>query len=111
MGVAQFFDAPGFANVLPELSPWFCLTQLMQGLWVPLFTRSDPDRVGSGGDIWLWVSTLLLVFTAPCFLKLVAVLAALPPLGAAYWFSFGITINAAWVLLAAGLTINQAGRA
>merc|ERR1712008_78429 len=56
--VAQFFHISDLAEVLPELSPWFCLTQLMQGLWVPLFTRSDPARVGSGGDVWLWVSTV-----------------------------------------------------
>jgi len=109
--VAQFFDISGFVDVLPELSPWFCLTQLMQGLWVPLFTRTDPARAGSGGDVWLWVSTVLLVCTAPCFMKVVAILATLPPAGAAYWFSLGITVNAAWVLLAAGLSVNQAGRA
>jgi len=107
--VAQFFDTSGFADILPELSPWFCLTQLMQGFWVPLFTRTDPAR--AGGDVWLWVSTVLLVCTAPCFLKVVAILATLPPAGAAYWFSLGITVNAAWVLLAAGLSVNQAGRA
>jgi len=39
--VAQFFDTAGFADVLPELSPWFCLTQLMQGFWVPLFTHGS----------------------------------------------------------------------
>lgn len=109
--VAQFFHISDLAEVLPELSPWFCLTQLMQGLWVPLFTRSDPARVGSGGDVWLWVSTVLLVCTAPCFLKVVAILATLPSAGAAYWVSLGITVNAAWVLLAAGLSVNQAGRA
>merc|ERR1712012_473048 len=31
--------------------------------------------------------------------------------GVAYWCAFGITVNAAWVLLAAGLAINQAARA
>jgi len=109
--VAQFFESSGIQDLLPVLTPWFCVTQLMQGLWVPLFTKTDPARVGSGGDVWLWVSTVLLLATVPAFLQLVSKLAGLSAGSAAYWFSFGLTINAAWVLLAAGLSVNQAARA
>jgi len=106
--VAQFFVSD-FDELLPTLTPWFCATQVMQGAWVVLFTRTDPSRVGHGGDVWIWVSTILLLATPPAFLQVVAVLADAS--GAAYWLSFGMTINAAWVLLAAGLTVNQAARA
>mmetsp|Transcript_84305 Transcript_84305/g.161184 ORF Transcript_84305/g.161184 Transcript_84305/m.161184 type:complete len:286 (+) Transcript_84305:48-905(+) len=106
--VAQFFMT-GFDDILPKLTCWFCATQLMQGLWVPLFTQSNPESVTSGGDAWFWVSTLLLIVTPAAFLKLVAALADLS--GAAYWVSFGMTVNAAWVLMAAGLTVNMAARA
>merc|ERR1712083_455964 len=49
-----------------------------------------------------------LVAIFPVFLPVLAVLSQTS--GAAYWLSFGITINAAWVLLAAGLAVNQAAR-
>lgn len=106
--VAQFFISD-FDGILPTLSLWFCATQIMQGVWVVLFTKTDPKLVGHGGDVWLWTSTALILATPPAFLQLVAALAGSS--GSAYWLSFGMTINAAWVLLAAGLTVNQAARA
>lgn len=105
--VAQFLVSDMDA-VLPALTPWFCATQLMQGMWVPLFTKTDPQAVGHGGDVWLWVSTVLLVATPPAFLNVVSALAGAS--GMVYWLTFGMTINAAWVLLAAGLAVNQAAR-
>merc|ERR1712032_1662150 len=74
-----------FDKLLPSLTPWFCATQLMQGLWVPLFTAANPASVGQGGDIWLWASILLFVPLVLAFLQLLAVLASTA--GRAYWLS------------------------
>jgi hypothetical protein len=106
--VAQFFVSD-FDDMLPALTPWFCATQLMQGVWVLVFTKTDPGSAGNGGDVFFWISTVLLTATFPAFLQILAALAQTS--GTAYWLSFGITINAAWVLLAAGLGLNQAARA
>jgi len=106
--VSQFFVSD-FDDLLPTLTPWFCATQLMQGVWVALFTKTDAATVGHGGDVWLWTSTVLLVCTPAAFLQIVFALKDTS--GTAYWLSFGMTINAAWVLLAAGLSVNQAARA
>lgn len=104
---AQAFSGM-FDKLLPSLTPWFCLAQLMQGMWVPLFTASDPANVGNGGDLAFWTSTILLVCTAPVFLKAVSILSSIED-NQPFWISYGITINAAWVLMAAGLTLNMAG--
>lgn len=109
--IGQFFSGSDLDAILPALTPWFCLTQLMQGLWVPLFTRSDPSLVGAGGDIWFWLSTALLVATAPCFMMVVHALSTLSTGSSMYWLTFGITVNAAWVLLAAGLSVGMVPRA
>jgi hypothetical protein len=106
--VSQFLVAD-FDHVLPSLTPWFCLTQIMQGLWTPLFTKTEPSRAGHGGDAWLWISSVILVCTPAAFLQVINALSTTT--GAVYWLSLGITINAAWVLFAAGLSINQAARA
>lgn len=105
--VAQAFTGM-FDKMLPTLTPWFCLAQLMQGLWVPLFTASDPANVGNGGDLAFWTSTLVLVSTAAVFLKVVSVMSSIEA-SAPFWISYGITINAAWVLMAAGLSLNMSG--
>lgn len=96
-----------FDDILPRLTPWFCLSQLMQGCWVAIYTKSNPENQDKGGDIWFWLSTLLLIATPPVFLEACKVLAGVSP-GAPYWISYGITMNTAWVLLAAGLTVNGA---
>lgn len=97
-----------FDTILPDLTPWFCAGQLMQGIWVKLFTESDVEKAPTGGDPTLWAANVLLLVTPAPFLKACEVLGSgLQPGGAAYWFSYGITINTAWVLLAAGLTVNQ----
>lgn len=98
-----------FDEILPDLTPWFCAAQLMQGIWVKLFTESNVDKAQSGGDATLWVANVLLIVTPVPFLKATAALAVLPSGTVAYWVSYGITINAAWVLLAAGLTVNLCG--
>lgn len=103
--VAQFFVAD-FDEILPTLTLWFCVTQLMQGSWVAIFIKTDADKAGRGGDVWLWASTALLLATPPAFLQVVAALAGTS--GAAYWYSFGMQINAAWVLVAAGVSVSQA---
>jgi hypothetical protein len=105
---SQFFVSD-FDDMLGTLTPCFCAGQLLQGLWVVVFTRTDLNRVGNGGDTWFWISTVLLLATPLTFMPMVAALSETT--GPAYWLSFGITINAAWVLLAAGLTVNQAARA
>lgn len=96
-----------FDDILSAFTPWFCAAQLMQGFWVPLFTSSDPKKRVDRGDAWLWVSNALLMGPIPfAFLQACEVLARVTPGSAAYWISYGVTINAAWVLLAAGLTVN-----
>jgi hypothetical protein len=98
-----------FDGILPTFTPWFCAAQLIQGLWVPIFTASDPDKASSGGDIWLWLANTLLIVPIPfAFLKACEALASdsIETNIVAYWLSYGVTINAAWVLLAAGLTVN-----
>lgn len=96
-----------FDDILPSLTPWFCLSQLMQGFWVAIYTKSNPENKDKGGDMWFWLSTLLLVATPPAFLEACKVLTGVSA-GAPYWISYGITVNTAWVLLAAGLTVNGA---
>jgi len=105
--VAAFFTDV-LDTFLPALTIWFCLGQLMQGSWVLIFTRTDPASAGKGGDFWLWSSTLLLLVTPFVFIQCVAALKTAT--GTAYWLSIGIQINAAWVLLAASISINQAAR-
>lgn len=101
-----------FDEILPDFTPWFCAAQLMQGIWVPLFVSSNPEKASKGGDASLWVSNVLLVvFIPPVFLKAVECLSRLQDGTAAYWISYGITINTAWILLAAGLTVSTAARA
>eukprot|EP00928_Gymnodinium_smaydae_P080921 TRINITY_DN64521_c0_g1_i1.p1 TRINITY_DN64521_c0_g1~~TRINITY_DN64521_c0_g1_i1.p1 ORF type:complete len:301 (+),score=53.50 TRINITY_DN64521_c0_g1_i1:65-904(+) len=95
--------------VLPALTPWFCASQLMEGFWVPLFLSSDPAKKRQRGDLSLWLSNVLLISTPPVFLKVCLVLGTLTTGSSAYWISYGVTINAAWVLLAAGLTVNICG--
>jgi hypothetical protein len=106
--VAQFF-VPEFDGRLEIIAPWFVCGQLLQGTWVLIFTKTDPEGVGKGGDACFWVSTVLLLATPCAFLQTVASCSSLT--GVAYWLALGITVNAAWVLLAAGLAINQAARA
>lgn len=106
--IGQFFVS-GFDEILSTLTFWFCISQLMQGLWVVIFTKTDPNLVGHGGDAWLWASIVLLLATPAAWLQVVDALTSTA--GVEYWISFGMTINAAWVLLAAGLTVNQAARA
>jgi len=102
---SDIFDA-----ILPDLTPWFCAGQLMQGIWVKLFTESNVEKAATGGDATLWAANVLLIVTPAPFLKACEVLGSgLQPGGAAYWVSYGITINTAWVLLAAGLTVNMCG--
>lgn len=101
-----------FDEILPDFTPWFCAAQIMQGAWVAFFVSSDPEKASKGGDVPLWVSTVMLVVFIPiCFLKAVECLAVLQDGTAAYWISYGVTINTAWILLAAGLTVNTAARA
>lgn len=104
--LAQAFSGM-FDKLLPSLTPWFCLAQLMQGAWVPAFTSSDPAAASDGGDVAFWLSLVLLVCTAPVFLKAVAVVSSIQK-EQAYWISYGITINAAWILMAAGVSLNMA---
>lgn len=99
-----------FDKLLPALTPWFCLAQLMQGAWVPVFTASDPESASAGGDLAFWTSVALLVCTAAVFLKAVSILSCIQ-VELAYWISYGITINAAWVFMAAGVNLNMAAAA
>lgn len=107
----QFFLGSDSDSLLTKLCPWFCATQLMQGLWIPLFTNSDPSLAAQGGDIWFWSSTILIVSIVPCFLKVVAVLSSLETGSTVYWLTFGLTINAAWILMASGLALAMSARA
>lgn len=105
-------SADMFDSILPDLTPWFCAAQLMQGIWVKIFTASDVEKAASGGDANLWAANVLLIATPAPFLKACAILGSgLQAGGMAYWVSYGVTINTAWVLLAAGLTVNLCGAA
>jgi hypothetical protein len=106
--VSQFLITD-YDEGLERATLWFCLGQLMQGTWVMIFTKTDCSLAATGGDFWFWSSTILLIATPAAFLQMVAWCSSLS--GAAYWCAFGITVNAAWVLLAAGLSVNQAARA
>eukprot|EP00929_Paragymnodinium_shiwhaense_P060411 TRINITY_DN30176_c0_g1_i1.p1 TRINITY_DN30176_c0_g1~~TRINITY_DN30176_c0_g1_i1.p1 ORF type:complete len:291 (-),score=36.51 TRINITY_DN30176_c0_g1_i1:423-1295(-) len=108
--IAQFFPAAGLDGAIAAITPYFVAAQFVQALWVFCFTSLDPDKVGKGGDIYLWVSIILLVGLVYPYMKAVEAAAELPRDSTGYWFAYGISINAAWVLLAAGLSINQIGR-
>jgi len=104
----QFF-ATDFDSILFSLTPWFCIGQLMQGSCCIAYVQTDPEKVGKGGDAWVWGSSIWLILTAPVFQQATAAL--VPATGVAYWVTLGITANTAWVILAAGLGVNQMGRA
>jgi hypothetical protein len=92
-----------YNKVLPSLTPWFCAGTLLQGAWVYVFTRSDPEVVG---DFWVFAASALLLVVPSPFLAACRSLAALEGNSLAHWLSYGIAINAAWVFFAAGLTVN-----
>lgn len=90
---------------------WFCLGQLAQGIWNPIFQATDVTKNDKGGDVYLWVANAMLLAMPIAFMQCCKGLAALEPGSTAYWVSYGITINAAWILLAAGLTVSLSARA
>lgn len=107
VGVQTF--TPLFDEILPALTPWFCASQLMQGCWVPIWSRASPEKADKGGDVWFWLASVVLVATPVGHLKACQVLADVDP-GTPYWVSYGITVNAAWIIMAAGLGLNMIAR-
>jgi len=95
-----------FDELLPALTPYFCASQLIQAIWIPIWSKANGEKADKGGDVWFWVASVVLLSTPLPHLKACQVLADVDP-GAAYWVSYGITINAAWVIMAAGLGVNM----
>jgi len=100
-----------YDNILSSFTPWFCSATLMQGIWLATFTSSNPAKRSEGGDLWLWSSIALLMSTPLPFLSACESLAHVASDTVAYWVSYGITINTAWVILAAGINVNIAALA
>jgi len=95
-----------FDELLPALTPCFCASQLIQAIWIPIWNKANGEKADKGGDIWFWVASVVLLSTPLPHLKVCQVLADADP-GTPYWVSYGMTINAAWVIMAAGLGVNM----
>ena len=74
---------------------------------MPTFTASDPEAARQGGDVAFWLALVLLLSTLPVFLKAVSIVSRIQ-VEQAYWVSYGITINAAWILMAGFVSLNMA---
>lgn len=98
-----------YDDIMPKLTPAYCTTQFLQALWLQLFNRTDPSKIDKGGDFWIYSSTVVLIAIPLAFFPAVRALSDMS--GRAYWLSLGITVNAAWVVLAAGLSVNMSALA